>query len=449
MLVTGQAYRRKFPRPTGETCGTSDWRGYRDVVLPRIKAPIRLCVVLALLGLLAPGLQPAHAAADNPGWSVLKRLSSNAQWATGATRGTVWRNGTLVIGTAPLRRTWDGVTWDYSQWTSPWVSPGRAFTQLVPSWQASTPPGTAIAIYVRARTADGRVARWQPLGRWASHDAGFRRTSLPGAPDTLGSVNVDTFTTKGPAFTRWQMSALLLRKAGSTGTPSIRSLHAMTSRLPSTYPATSTPVSRTAVELPVPRYSQMIHQGQHQQYGGGGNAWCSPTSLAMVLGYYGRLPAPASYAWVPAAWPDRFVNHLARQSYDYRYRGTGNWPFNTGLAATYLGDAFVTRLPDLRQAERFIRNRIPVVASIRFSSGGLSGAPISSTPGHLLVIVGFTAGGNVIVNDPAASRNAYVRRVYDRAQFERAWVRGSGGTSYIIRTGDRTLPARPAGVLAW
>ena len=29
--------------------------------------------------------------------------------------------------------------------------------------------------------------------------------------------------------------------------------------------------------------------------------------------------------------------------------------------------------------------------------------------------------------------NADVRRVYDRAQFERIWIAASGGTAYVIR----------------
>lgn len=421
---------------------------------------LRLRLLVAAVAALALGVplaliahdateHRATLAAENAGWSVLQRLSSDTDWAGGTNAGARWQYGTLFMGTPAGRRTWDGVDYSYSQWTSRWTSPGRSFTELVPSWDAKTPVGTIIAVYVRARTADGQVARWQPLGRWASHDGGFRRTSLASAPDTLGRVSVDTFKSKGPAFSSWQVSVLLMRRAGASGTPSIRSLHAMTSRLPSTWPATSRPLAATKIELAVPRYSQMIHKGQNPEFGGGGNAWCSPTSLSMVLGYYGALPPPSAYPWVPASWPDRFVNHLARQTYDYGYDGTGNWPFNTGLAATYVPDAFVTRLADLRTAERFVRNRIPVIASIRFSSGQLSGAPISSTPGHLVVIVGFTAAGNPIVNDPAAGSNAGVRRVYDRAQFERAWVRGSGGTSYIVRAADRTLPALPAGVRSW
>ena len=77
-------------------------------------------------------------------------------------------------------------------------------------------------------------------------------------------------------------------------------------------------------------------------------------------------------------------------TYDYDYDGAGNWPFNTAYAARLAGKAFVTRLRSLREAERFIVAGIPVVASISFGRGELDGAPISSTNGHLLVIVGFT-----------------------------------------------------------
>ena len=45
---------------------------------------------------------------------------------------------------------------------------------------------------------------------------------------------------------------------------------------------------------------------------------------------------------------------------------------------------------------------------------------------------GFTADGHVITNDPAGKTNSQVRRVYDRAQFERAWLKGSGGVAYVI-----------------
>jgi hypothetical protein len=136
-------------------------------------------------------------------------------------------------------------------------------------------------------------------------------------------------------------------------------------------------------------------------------------------------------------------------TYDYRYDGTGNWPFNTAVGASRVGDAFVTRLADLQQAERFLRAGIPLALSIRFSRGQLSGAPISASAGHLVVLAGLTASGNPIVMDPAASSDAGVRRTYDRAQFEHAWLSGSGGMAYVVRDAAHPLPARPAGVRAW
>src|SRR6478735_10594017 len=132
----------------------------------------------------------------------------------------------------------------------------------------------------------------------------------------------------------------------------------------------------------------------------------------MLLGYYRALPSQANYAWVNKSYADPWVDHVARLVYDYGYHGAGNWAFNTAYPANLTGDAFVTRLTSLREAERFIAAGIPLAASISFSRGQLSGAPISATAGHLVVIAGFTRTGDVVVNDPAASSNSTVRRVY-------------------------------------
>ena len=68
------------------------------------------------------------------------------------------------------------------------------------------------------------------------------------------------------------------------------------------------------------------------------------------------------------------------------------------------------------------------------------------TNGHLLVISGFTATGDVITRDPAAEDDgAPVRRVYNRAEFERAWLPASGGVVYVITPHGMLLPASLAG----
>jgi hypothetical protein len=108
--------------------------------------------------------------------------------------------------------------------------------------------------------------------------------------------------------------------------------------------------------------------------------------------------------------------------------------------------ASVTRLRSLAEAELFIAARIPLIASIAVAPGALPGFLFpQGTAGHLLVIAGFTADGDVIANDPAAVSNVTVRRVYPRAAFERAWLGGSGGVVYLIRPSSSTLPAAPEG----
>jgi hypothetical protein len=277
------------------------------------------------------------------------------------------------------------------------------------------------------------------LGRWTSSDKHVRRTSVPGQSDALGRVDVDTWKAAASASS-YRLQVRLMRRAGaSSASPSVSFVGVVASRLPSSVPAVSAPGVASGIVLDVPRYSQMVHRGEFSQYGGGGEAWCSPTSTAMVLGYYGRLPAPASYSWVGSR-PDPWVDEVARRTYDVAYKGTGNWPFNTAYAASRGLSAFVTRLRSLSEAESLVAAGIPVIASVSFSAGGLYGAPISSTAGHLVVIVGFTASGDVVVNDPAAASASGVRRTYDRAQFESVWLGGSGGTAYGIHDAAHPLP---------
>jgi len=183
-----------------------------------------------------------------------------------------------------------------------------------------------------------------------------------------------------------------------------------------------------------------MHRGHYPAWGNGGQAWCSPTSTSMVLGYYDALPTASSYSWVPGGHVDPWVDAAARSTYDASYRGTGNWSFNAAYAAPLAGHAFVTRLRSLREAERYIAAGIPLVASVSFGRGELANAPISSTNGHLLVVVGFTKTGDVIVNDPAATQRSAVRRTYDRGQFENVWIPRSGGLVYVIRDAAHPLP---------
>ena len=101
--------------------------------------------------------------------------------------------------------------------------------------------------------------------------------------------------------------------------------------------------------------------------------------------------------------------------------------------------------------ERYIRRGIPVITSQSFQASELDGAGYS-TSGHIMVVIGFTKTGDVIVNDPASNDDPAVRNVYKRSQFENVWLRterplpsggtgsGSGGVVYIVTPHGMPLP---------
>lgn len=418
---------------------------------PRVLAAlISATLLLVPIAVLSQREQPdveATLTAGTPGRHAYRQLTSDADFAAGTFTGTRRSNGSLLLGATSTTRSWAGRTYQVGQWQSPWIAPGFTFRELIASWKAETPGGSWIQVLVQVRGTDGKASGLKDLGKWAERDGLLKRVSGPAQTDALATVATDTLKARpGVRWDRYRFLVRLMRTPGGQG-PILRAVGAVASLPPIGSPATSRPLQRTAITLPVPRYSQMIHRGENPEYGGGGEAWCSPTSMAMILGYYGRLPKASEYPWTKA--PQGFVNFLARAAYDYSYEGAGNWPFNTAIGADRVGDGFVTRLPSLASAERLIRAGIPLALSIRFRTGELTGAPLRSTNGHLVVLVGFTATGRPIVNDPAAPTSATVRRTYDRAQFERAWQQGSSGTTYLIRDAARPLPTRSSSISPW
>lgn len=217
---------------------------------------------------------------------------------------------------------------------------------------------------------------------------------------------------------------LRLFSADGTATPTVRNASVAYSTSPAKKATLSTGNKPLwGKELNVPQCSQMI-------YPDGGNVWCSPTSTSMVLGYWGIDPGPCEprvRAAVAGVW-------------DWLYDGGGNWPFNTAYAASRGMEAYVARFTSLAQAELWIDAGVPVVMSIAWGKKDLTGAPVTSSSGHLIVLVGFDASGNPIVNDPAASTDAGVRLTYQRSQLESVWLQNSGGTVYLIYPSDWSVP---------
>jgi hypothetical protein len=341
--------------------------------------------------------------------------------------------------------------YDYGYWVSPPQRAAFPATSIVASWAADTPGSSWVGIGIRGRTTpDATWSQWFVLARWAATDDEIHPTSVPGqSADGIAVETDELLLEPDRSWESYQIRAILFRLAGTDARPRLTRLGVMTSAVPrgrkAELPPTSAQLLPDSIELDVPAYSQQLHRDRYPAYDGGGQSWCSPTSVAMVLDYWDRLPPPHEYAWVEPQQYDRFVPYLARACYDHAYGGAGNWAFNTAYAATRDLVAFVTRLRSLAEAEAFLAAGIPLIMSLAFDKDELTGAGYD-TKGHLMVLIGFTESGDPIVNDPASHRiesDAAVRTIYRRDEVETLWLRSSGGVVYVIHPPELPLPPAP------
>ncbi|MEU9480061.1 peptidase C39 family protein [Streptomyces sp. NPDC048191] len=441
--------------------------------MSRAQQPSRRTVLaVAVAAAVAGGTVPATAAAQRPATDAddagqarpidYHAWTTYREWRLGAAQGVRAVSGArpgVEIG-APAGRsdytdphTGTTATWEYAVWTSPVHRLTVPATEVVSSWNAHTPDGTWLQVELRGTYTDGTETPWYVMGRWAAGDQDIKRTSVDGQSDGKSTIWTDTFAiddaSTGLRLASYRLRLTLYRRPGTHLTPTVWRLGAMGSDIPDrfTVPA-STP--GLAQELAVPRYSQEIHKGQYPQYDNGGEAWCSPTSSQMIVEYWGGRLTPEQLSWVDPSYADPQVDNAARFTYDYQYEGCGNWPFNAAYAATFGGiQGVVTRLASLTDLETLIAAGIPAITSQSFLKTELTGAGYG-TSGHLMTVIGFTAEGDVIANDPASPSDDAVRRVYLRREFENIWLRtkrynasgkvasGTGGVCYLY------FPAHPS-----
>ncbi|MFE3634080.1 peptidase C39 family protein [Streptomyces sp. NPDC059168] len=441
--------------------------------MSRAQQPSRRTVLAAaVVAAVASGTMPAAAATASasagPGTAVAPgrpvdyhAWTSYSDWRGGTTEGVRAVPGPrpgAEIGAAAGRtdytdpHTGRTATWEYARWTSPVHRLAVPATEVVASWNAHTPEGTWLQVELRGTYSDGTDTPWYVMGRWAAGDQDIKRTSVDDQTDGRSTIWTDTFAvddaSTGLRLASYRLRLTLYRTPGTRLTPTVWRLGAMGSDIPDRF---TVPASAPALsgELAVPRYSQEIHKGQYPQYDNGGEAWCSPTSSQMIIEYWGGWLTAEQLSWVDPSYADPQVDHAARYTYDHQYEGCGNWPFNAAYAATFDGiQAVVTRLASLTDLETLVAAGIPAITSQSFLATELTGAGYG-TSGHLMTVIGFTADGDVIANDPASPSDEAVRRVYRRREFENIWLRtkrydangkvrsGTGGVCYLY------FPARP------
>ena len=314
--------------------------------------------------------------------------------------------------------------------TSPEIPAGFDYSEAIASWNAITPPGSWVEVQFRAKYGSTRWSKWYILGIWAADTGTVERHSVRSQGDTDGFVAVDTFISSNKKETTnvFQLKIRLFSADGVVA-PTVQNASVAFSTSPpksAVIAPNNNPLRN--INLHVPQCSQMVYPGE------GGEVWCSPTSTSMVMGYWGYMPGDC----------EPRVRDAVAGVFDWIYDGHGNWPFNTAYAAAHGYEGYVARFTSLAQAEQFIAAGVPVVMSIAWGKGELTNSYIDSTNGHLLVLVGFDANGDLIVNDPASPSNgAAVEHTYLRSEFEPLWLQASGGTVYLIYPAGRAVPALP------
>lgn len=284
------------------------------------------------------------------------------------------------------------------KYTSPTLNTDK-FNELVASWNVDTPEETEIELSVQVKIED-EWTMWFSYGKWS--EMGYRG-SVKNQAEKTAKMSIDTLEILwGKEANAIKYSVELSRNEASTPSPRVRSIFAALKLIEPTEKVFVKDINYL-VELDVPERSQMIVPEI-------GNVICSPTSLAMVLEYYGY---------------DMPTEEVAEKALDKGANIYGNWTYNASYAGTKGLNAYVARYESVDEIREKIGKGIPVIASIKTKSENtLVGAPQTYPSGHLIVIRGFTAKDGeeyVIVNDPAAPEVETVRREYNVSGFEKAW----------------------------
>jgi len=311
-------------------------------------------------------------------------------------------------------------------WTSPQIQLEMPSTEFIPSWNGTV--GANCGVKTELRTArGGNWSPWLYFGSWGK---------TPGNPQRItsfddGEVYIDNLILQRPA-TAIQVRVLLFTyDFDANDSPQIRRIAVSYSGYaPKTaerdLSAIKLEKSQWARDLKVPFRSQKDAPPALT------NQICSPTSVSMVMQYFGV---------------NRPTIENALASYDSEYDLFGNWARAVERAGEFGLDGWVQRFRNWDQVKEQIAHGQPVIASIAFRKGEFDSAVISRTNGHLIVIRGFTSGGDVIVNDPASKEKGEAA-VYKADELGKAWF-GHGGVGYVIRSQKSEVRSQKSRVSEW
>jgi hypothetical protein len=326
------------------------------------------------------------------------------------------------------------------------------FIEALLSWNVDVPPGAGVRfearVGLRDRNPDGSEALtyswsdWLYLGDWGDLPpklpirTEFELPSLAGTnPRARGGIEIDALVSDQPLDAiQWRAVAvrglpiapahdpgattrpIVIRRVALCTTASLDKTPLHVSVPPRTPPgrissAESLSRAMNGYAIDVPFRSQRTPDPLLS------GRLCSPTSVSMVLASHGV---------------SRPVFDVSSRAYDSRHDIFGNWPRNIQAAYALGVPGYLTRFSQWSDVYNTLDAGTPLIVSIQAKKGELRGAPYSETGGHLIVVRGYDAAGDLLVNDPASGEEAKGRLVYKREDLQKVWFERTLGTTYVL-----------------
>jgi hypothetical protein len=269
---------------------------------------------------------------------------------------------------------------------------------VVCSWNLDMPPGTGFRTEVRAY--NGTWTSWFEIARQGTIPGGITRVK----GSTTNGIEDDTLMLPS-LHSRIEYRVTLYTNAVGV-TPTLRLMSVC-------YADSSTPIPY--VPLPDPGYTTSLavpFRSQNWSTVDPGSI-CGPTSMSMAMAYNGCFLS---------------TEYIVTEEYDSYNQMYGNWPFIAQEAAKYGFKSYYSRSNGQQPLRDHLAQGYPVEFGMAYSAGELTHSPISSTAGHLVLVVGIDANGDYICNDPAGSTSTWDHVVYHKDDIANVWL-GHGGTT--------------------
>jgi hypothetical protein len=295
---------------------------------------------------------------------------------------------------------------------SPPLTTEFPFKEVIPSWNILCPKSCGYHMELRVSNDGATWSPWFYVGSWGRT---AEKPSNPLTRDSWGALKVDYFVSLRRTSFIQVRATLFSRDGKETPTLTLLSLALSSERGDQNQALRRPPRKKVPRELwqkrlNVPYRSQL---GESESIAG---HICSPTSVSMVMHYWGIAKATAD---------------VAADIYDSDHKMYGIWWRAVQEASQFGLEGWVQYFRNWEEVREWIARDQPVIACISFDSGGLSGSPTDASEGHVIVIAGFDEKGDPICNDPAGASSDDGIVVYDQEEFARAWF-DKGGVGYIL-----------------